>query len=154
MPPLPGSRWAGGSSRRGRAVGLIELSGSVITVCMYLPLYTTSDTSQTHKNVVPLEFGHFGKLNERYARTGIPLAKAGMMRRISIAVLKATTCHTQHGLESIVPQGMSTYAARRVWLAAAREADFDEHRAEVRSFGCDGATDMITATTTITVMSK
>ena len=31
-----------------------------------------------------------------------------------------------------------THAERRMRSAAAREADFDEHRAEVRSFGCGG----------------
>ena len=72
------------------------------------------------------------------ARAGIPRAKAGVMRRISMAVLKATARHVLHGLEMIVPQAMHTHAQRRARSAAAREADFDEHRAEVRSFGCGG----------------
>ena len=111
--------------------------------------------------VEPLVFGHFGELNERFhtliertavavaalhhrehgwknARAGIPRAKAGVMRRISMAVLKATARHTLHGLEMIVPQAMHTHAERRARSAAAREADFDEHRADVRSFGGNG----------------
>ena len=111
--------------------------------------------------VEPLVFGHFGELNERFhtliertavavaalhhrehgwknARAGIPRANAGVMRRISMAVLKATARHTLHGLEMIVPQAMHTHAERRARSAAAREPDFDEHRADVRSFGGNG----------------
>ena len=40
--------------------------------------------------------------------------------------------------EIIVPQAMHTHVARRARSEAAREADFDEHRADVRGFGCDG----------------
>ena len=46
--------------------------------------------------------------------------------------------HVLHGLEMIVSQAMHTHAERRMRSAAAREADFDVHRAEVRSFGCGG----------------
>ena len=60
------------------------------------------------------------------------------MRRVSMAVLKATARHTLHGLEMIAPRAMRQHAIRRALSFAAREADFDEHRAEVRSFGCDG----------------
>ena len=60
------------------------------------------------------------------------------MRRISMAVLKATARHTLHGLEMIVQQAMHTHAGHRARSAAAREADFDAHRADVRSFGCNG----------------
>ena len=60
------------------------------------------------------------------------------MRRISMAVLKATARHTLHGLELIVPHAMHTRATRRARSVAAREVDFDEHRADVRSFGCNG----------------
>ena len=35
-------------------------------------------------------------------------------------------------------QAMHTHVARRARSEAAREADFDEHRADVRGFGCDG----------------
>ena len=38
----------------------------------------------------------------------------------------------------IVPKAMHTHVARRARLEAAREADFDEHRADVRGFGFDG----------------
>ena len=37
-----------------------------------------------------------------------------------------------------MPQAMHTHVARRARSEAAREADFDEHRADVRGFGCDG----------------
>ena len=60
------------------------------------------------------------------------------MRRICMAILKANARHVLRGLEIIVPQAMHTHVARRARSEAAREADFDEHRAEVRSFGCGG----------------
>ena len=60
------------------------------------------------------------------------------MRRISMAILKANARHVLRGLEIIVPQAMHTHIARRARSEAAREADFDEHRADVRGFGCDG----------------
>ena len=111
--------------------------------------------------VQPLVFGHFGELNGRFeqlldsiarcvanlhhrehgwksAKGGYPRAKAGVMRRVSMAVLKATARHTLHGLEIITPQAMHTHAARRAKSEAAREADFDEHRWDPRAFGCDG----------------
>ena len=72
------------------------------------------------------------------ARAGIPRAKAGVMRRVSMAILKANARHVLRGLEIIVPQAMHTHVARRARSEAAREADFDEHRADVRGFGCDG----------------
>ena len=50
------------------------------------------------------------------------------MRRISMAVFKATARHVLHGLEMIVSQAMHTHAERRTRSAAAREADFDVHR--------------------------
>jgi len=111
--------------------------------------------------VQPLVFGHFGELNERFegllgsaarcianlhhrehgwksAKAGFPRAKAGVMRRVSMAVLKATARHTLRGLEIITPQAMHTHTARRAKSEAAREADFDEHRWDVRAFGCNG----------------
>ena len=42
------------------------------------------------------------------------------------------------GLEIITPQAMHTHTARRTKSEAAREADFDEHRWDVRAFGCAG----------------
>ena len=78
------------------------------------------------------------------AKGGYPRAKAGdrsgVMRRVSMAVLKVTARHTLHGLEIITPQAMHTHthAARRAKSEAAREADFDEHRWDVRAFGCGG----------------
>ena len=52
--------------------------------------------------------------------------------------LKATARHTLRGLEIITPQAMHTHTARRAKSEAAREADFDEHRWDVRAFGCAG----------------
>ena len=72
------------------------------------------------------------------AKAGYPRAKAGVMRRVSMAVLKATARHTLRGLEIITPQAMHTHTARRAKSEAAREADFDEHRWDVRAFGCAG----------------
>ena len=109
-------------------------------------------------------FGHFGELNEQFegllnsaarcmanlhhrehgwksAKGGYPRAKAGVMRRVSMAVLKATARHTLRGLEIITPQAMHTHTARRAKSEAAREADFDEHRWDVRAFGCAGHDD-------------
>ena len=77
-------------------------------------------------------FGHFGELNTRFhelisrtaqcisflhhreygwknARAGIPRAKAGVMRRVSMAVLKSTARHVLRGLEIIVPAAMHTH---------------------------------------------
>ena len=53
-------------------------------------------------------------------------------------VEKANARHVLRGLAIIVPQAMHTHVARRARSEAAREADFDEHRADVRGFGCDG----------------
>ena len=67
------------------------------------------------------------------------------MRRVSMAILKANARHVLRGL--IVPQAMHTHVARRARSEAAREADFDEHRADVRGFGCDGCDGPTTPTT-------
>ena len=111
--------------------------------------------------MVPLVFGHFGELNEQFeallnsaarcianlhhrehgwksAKAGYSRAKTGVMRRVSMAVLKATARHTLRGLQIIAPQAMHTHTARRAKSEAAREADFDEHRWDVRAFGCAG----------------
>ena len=53
------------------------------------------------------------KLNLKNARAGIPRAKAGVMRRVSMAILKANARHVLRGLEIIVPQAMHTHVARR-----------------------------------------
>ena len=57
------------------------------------------------------------------ARAGIPRAKAGVMRRMSMAILKANARHVLRGLEIIVPQAMHTHVARRARSEAAREAE-------------------------------
>ena len=112
-------------------------------------------------------FGHFGELNARFhelinrtaqcisflhhrehgwknARAGVPRAKAGVMRRVSMAVLKSTARHVLRGLEIIVPAAMHTHTTRRARSAAAREADHDEMRYDLRGAGhagCDGRDD-------------
>ena len=73
------------------------------------------------------------RLEEREG--GLPEGEGG---RVSMAVLKATARHTLCGLEIITPQAMHTHTARRAKSEAAREADFDEHRWDVRAFGCAG----------------
>ena len=73
-----------------------------------------------------------------WSKINVPRAKAGVMRRVSMAILKANARHVLRGLEIIVPQAMHTHVASRARSEAAREADFDEHRADVRGFGCDG----------------
>ena len=121
----------------------------------------------TFGEVQPLVFGHFGELNTRFhelinrtaqcisflhhrehgwknARAGVPRAKAGVMRRVSMAVLKSTARHMLRGLEIIVPAAMHTHAMRRARSAAAREADHDEMRYDLRGAGhagCDGRDD-------------
>ena len=52
--------------------------------------------------------------------------------------LKATARHTLHRLEIMTPQAIHTHTARRAKSEAASEADFDEHRWDVRAFGCVG----------------
>ena len=43
--------------------------------------------------------------------------------------------------EMIVPRTMQAHATCRARSVAAREVDFDAHRAYVRSFGCNGHND-------------
>ena len=62
----------------------------------------------------------------------------GVMRRASMAVPKATARHTLCGLEITTPQAMHTHTAHRAKSEAVREADFDEHRWDVRAVGCAG----------------
>ena len=72
------------------------------------------------------------------------------MRRVSMAVLKATARHTLRGLEIITPQAMHTHTARRAKSEAAREADFDKHRWDVRACGPSDAP----ATTAVRVRGR
>ena len=111
--------------------------------------------------VQPLVFGHFGELNEQFegllnsaarcianlhhrehgwkdAKAGVPRAKTGIMRRVSMAILKANARHVLRGLEIVVPKAMHTHTARRARSEAARQADFDEFRHDVRANGCRG----------------
>ena len=39
---------------------------------------------------------------------------------------------------AVAPRAMRQHAVRRALSCAAREADFDEHRADARNFGCVG----------------
>ena len=91
-----------------------------------------------HSTAVTVAALHHREHGWKNARAGIPRAKAGVMRRVSMAVLKATARHTLHGLEMIVPRAMRQHSVRRALSLAAREADFDEHRADVHHFGCGG----------------
>ena len=52
--------------------------------------------------------------------------------------LKANARHVLRGLEIVVPKAMHTHTARRARSEAARQADFDEFRHDVRANGCRG----------------
>ena len=106
--------------------------------------------------VQPLVFGHFGEINSRFqtlidelaevvanlhhrehgwrsAKAGICRAREGIMRRVSMAVLRETARHITRGLEIVGPQCVQKRVARR-----AAEADMDEFRAGIhndRGFG-------------------
>ena len=112
--------------------------------------------------VQPLVFGHFGEVNRRFlelidklaevvsfqhhrvhgwknANAGICRAKAGIMRRISMAVSRETARHVTRGLDVVGPQCVQARIARRAQSSAA-EADLDEFRAGIhndRGFGKD-----------------
>lgn len=91
-----------------------------------------------HSTVVAVAMLHHRERGWKNARARIPRAKAGVMRRVSMAVFESTARHTLHGLEMAVPHAMHRHATPRALSMAAREADFDEHRAVVRNFGCGG----------------
>ena len=76
-----------------------------------------------------------GLLEGEVSNKTAPLLIKGI---IGMAILKANARHVLRRLEIIVPQAIHTHVARRAQSEAAREADFDEHRADVRGFGCDG----------------
>ena len=105
--------------------------------------------------VQPLVFGHFGEVNSRFlelidalaevvafqhhrvhgwknAKAGICRAKAGIMRRISMAVLRETARHVTRGLDVVGPQCVQARIARRAQSSAA-EADLDEFRAGIHN---------------------
>ena len=110
--------------------------------------------------VQPLVFGHFGEVNRRFlelidklaevvsfqhhrvhgwksASAGICRAKAGIMRRVSMAVLRETARHVTRGLDVVGPQCVQARIARRA-QSSATEADLDEFRAGIhndRGFG-------------------
>ena len=110
--------------------------------------------------VQPLVFGHFGEINSRFqtlidelaevvanlhhrehgwrsAKAGICRAREGIMRRVSMAVLRETARHITRGLEIVGPQCVQKRVARRARSSAA-EADMDEFRAGIhndRGFG-------------------
>ena len=112
--------------------------------------------------VQPLVFGHFGEINSRFqtlidelaevvayvhhrehgwrsAKAGICRAREGIMRRVSMVVLRETARHITRGLEIVGPQCVQERAARRMKSSAA-EADMDEFRAGIhndRGFGND-----------------
>ena len=103
----------------------------------------------------PLVFGHYFEINARFkelidkisksvafqyhrekgwknAKAGIPRARAGVTRRISMAVLRATARHVLRGLDIIGPKAMHTHIARRERAEAAKEFDHDEFRTRER----------------------
>ena len=113
-----------------------------------------------------LVFGHFGELNDGFtklcgdiarsiafqhqrehgwknAKAGIPRARAGVMRRISMVVLRATARHVLRGLDIIGPQCVHARNARRD-RSNAEQADYDEFRynrldgAFARDFAAEG----------------
>ena len=66
------------------------------------------------------------------------------MRSVSMAALKSTARYVLRGLAIIVPAAMHTHTTRRARSAAAREADHDEMRYDLRGAGhagCDGRDD-------------
>ena len=116
--------------------------------------------------VQPLIFGHFGELNDGFtklcgdiarsiafqhhrehgwknAKAGIPRARAGVMRRISMVVLRATARHVLRGLDIIGPQCVHARNTRRD-RSNAEQADYDEFRynrldgAFARDFAAEG----------------
>ena len=46
--------------------------------------------------------------------------------------------HVLRGLEIVVPKAMHTHTARRARSEAARQADFNEFRHDIRANGCRG----------------
>ena len=73
----------------------------------------------------------------RSAKAGICRAREGIMRRVSMAVLRETARHITRGLEIVGPQCVQKRVARRAQSSAA-EADMDEFRAGIhndRGFG-------------------
>ena len=75
----------------------------------------------------------------RSAKAGICRAREGIMRRVSMAVLRETARHITRGLEIVGPQCVQKRVARRARSSAA-EADMDEFRAGIhhdRGFGND-----------------
>ena len=75
----------------------------------------------------------------RSAKAGICRAREGIMRRVSMVVLRETARHITRGLEIVGPQCVQERAARRMRSSAA-EADMDEFRAGIhndRGFGND-----------------
>ena len=106
-------------------------------------------TSDRGGGLQPLVFGHFGEINVRFqqlldataeavsvlhhrehgwknAKVGVPRAKTGIMRRVSMAILKANARHVLRGPEIVVPKAMHTHTARRARPEAPRQADLDE----------------------------
>ena len=107
-------------------------------------------------------FGHFGEINSHFqtlvdelagvvaylhhrehgwrsAKAGICRAREGIMRRVSMVVLRETARHITRGLEIVGPRCVQERTARRARSSAA-EADMDEFRAGIhndRGFGND-----------------
>ena len=79
-----------------------------------------------------VSFQHHRVHGWKNAKAGICRAKAGIMRRISMAVLRETARHVTRGLDVVGPQCVQARIARRAQSSAA-EADLDEFRAGIHN---------------------
>ena len=103
-----------------------------------MPLLVGVFLIQTQKSAKAVSVLHHREHDWKDAKAGVPRAKTGIMRRVSMAILKANARHVLRGLEIVVPKAMHTHTARRARSEAARQADFDEFRHDVRANGCRG----------------
>jgi hypothetical protein len=111
---------------------------------------------EKYTEVQPLVFGHYGEINKTFstlierlgraiaarhhrpfgwknANAGISRARAGVMRRISMAILRATAQHLLSGLDIIGPH--SIYASEELRRqTSASEAEHDEYRGGAMAF--------------------
>ena len=111
---------------------------------------------EKYTEVQPLVFGHYGEINKTFsalieslgraiaarhhrpfgwknANAGISRARAGVMRRISMAILRATAQHLLSGLDIIGPNSIYASEERRRQTSAS-EAEHDEYRGGAMAF--------------------
>ena len=79
-----------------------------------------------------VSFQHHRVHGWKSASAGICRAKAGIMRRVRMAVLRETARHVTRGLDVVGPQCVQARIARRAQSSAA-EADLDEFRAGIHN---------------------